>query len=272
MPPKSCDNSNCSGSGNPKVGSSRPQAGDVFSVCMSVYAPFKSLVGVKVRWDSQSFYSASEKKGARPCIIVHVPKNQNIYTIMILASFDKSEAENVPPAFKEFLIPIPTSIGHAIGNIDHVHTTPEWERAPQYLVVIPVPCPKTVLQGRWQSHKVDAISNHKFGFYLDPTALAYLNGIMQKKLAHWNTKGKYALSREEYLNRLAQVKEAYAKTLRESATASKNCISSRMSGCKRGIASVIHSLASVPEEEDKHGDPDGWEKVPEKVGLGLFES
>ncbi|KAK7030872.1 hypothetical protein VNI00_013982 [Paramarasmius palmivorus] len=187
---KSCDDPNCSGScGTPRTGSSPIQVGDVVSVCMSVYTPFKTLLGIPR--DSKSFYTGSSTKGARPCIVIKMPgKADHTCKIVILASFSKSEEDKVPSAFKDFLIPIPTVSRHVNGGIDHVHTSPEWESSPQYLVVISTSCHINDLQERWHSHIADGESKQKFAFYLDALALAMLRSIVRKRLEHWNTTGE----------------------------------------------------------------------------------
>ncbi|KAK7031211.1 hypothetical protein VNI00_013627 [Paramarasmius palmivorus] len=260
LPPKSCDNPVCSGScGTPRAGSIQFGIGDIVSVCISVYTPFKTLLDIPVS-DTESFYTASGRKGARPCIITHISKSGNVYSIVIMASFSRSEQDNVPPAFKDFLIPIPTARRHVQGGVEHIHTTPEWESAPQYLVPIQVQCQKRHLQKRWQSHEVDSTSQRQFDFYLEELARATLNGIIRKRLLHWNAKGKNELTREEYLERLEKVKEAYAESLKTSTNVSHNSgTPGRVSGCKRTVHSKMTSLAEVPEEPET--DSEGFKLV-----------
>uniref|UniRef100_A0A0W0G0S7 Uncharacterized protein n=1 Tax=Moniliophthora roreri TaxID=221103 RepID=A0A0W0G0S7_MONRR len=229
-PVKSCDDVNCSGSWNtPRIGPSEPQIGDIFSISMSIYTPFKTLLGVKLK-DSESYYTAGGTKGARPCIIIDTRKMRAIYMVLLMASFDKSEEADVPQPFKQFLTPIPTSYRPIKGNMEHIHTTPEWESAPQYLVLIPVPCPKSRLMERWSSHKVDS-SKGKFDFYLDDLALATLRRLAFQKRQYWEEKGKYELTREEYLKQLDKLKEEQTKSF----WAKSQKTRSQFTGFKRSI-------------------------------------
>ncbi|KAK7032315.1 hypothetical protein VNI00_013274 [Paramarasmius palmivorus] len=214
---------------------------------MSVYTPFKRLLGVRVK-ESESFYTASESKGARPGVVVALPRGDNIYTIAIMASFNKSEQDKVPDAFKDFLIPVPTTRWHVDPGVDHVHTTPEWESAPQYLILIPVKCHKDRLLGRWKSYRVDNKSQQHFEFYVHEAACKTLEDIIQKRLIHWDTVGRHQLTREEFLKRLEKVKEDRVKTLKESTNSALSHTPSCKSACKRTIRSKMTSLAEVPEE------------------------
>ncbi|KAK7031224.1 hypothetical protein VNI00_013640 [Paramarasmius palmivorus] len=175
-----------------------------------------------------------------------------------MASFCKSEEDKVPAAFKDFLIPIPTSRWPVGGDTEHVHTTPEWERAPQYLIVIPVPCHKDKLRERWYSHRVDGASQKRFAFSLSRIAFAKLEEIIERRLGHWNDKGQYEMTREEYLRRLEKVKEDRAKTLRDSTNSALSHTPSCKSACKRTIGSELTSLAEVPEEA---ADSEGFRMV-----------
>ncbi|EEB89962.1 hypothetical protein MPER_11890 [Moniliophthora perniciosa FA553] len=204
QPVKSCDDVNCSGSWNaPRIGPSEPKKGDIFSIPMSVYTPFRTLVGVQPK-DSESYYTAGGSKGARPCIIIDTPKRKPVYVVLLMASFDKSEEEDVPAPFKRFLIPIATSRRPIKGNAQHIHTTPEWENVPQYLVLIAVGMsPRICLGGRWSSRKVER-AKQKFDFYVDAFALEkfkaprfYRNG------RPWEfNRARMKYSRTEYLEPL----------------------------------------------------------------------
>ncbi|EEB99051.1 hypothetical protein MPER_01332, partial [Moniliophthora perniciosa FA553] len=177
---------------------------------MSVYAPFKSLLGLDLD-DSQSYYTAGGTKGARPCIIIDTPRRgAKNYQVLLMASFAKSEEADVPAPFKKFLISIPTSRRHVEGDVEHIHTTPEWENSPQYLILISMKCPRSRLVDRWSSRKVDS-SKQSFDFYVDKLALAALRRLVEQKYEYWDKEGQYEHSRDEYLKQLEELKEEQTK-------------------------------------------------------------
>ncbi|EEB95503.1 hypothetical protein MPER_05517 [Moniliophthora perniciosa FA553] len=139
-----------------------------------------------------------------------------------MATFDKAEEEDVPAPFKRFLIPIATSRRPIKGNAQHIHTTPEWENAPQYLVLIPVKCPMDRLGDRWTSHKADS-SKRKFEFYLDHLAMVTL---------------------KEYLEQLNKLKEGQAQLTRAKSQYTRSQVTR--------FTSNLPSVAETPEEKD------GW--------------
>ncbi|EEB95333.1 hypothetical protein MPER_05709 [Moniliophthora perniciosa FA553] len=168
-----------------------------------------------------------------------------------MASFDKSEEKDVPAPFKRFLIPVATSHGPIKGNAQHIHTTPEWENAPQYLVLIPVKCPKSRLGDRWTSRKADS-SKRKFGFYIDNHAVETLRDLWLEKQKYWQEIGKHEHTRAEYLEQLDKLKEGQAQLTRAKSQYTRSQATR--------FKSNLPSLAETAEEKD------GWSIATTKRG------
>uniref|UniRef100_A0A0W0G1I0 Uncharacterized protein n=1 Tax=Moniliophthora roreri TaxID=221103 RepID=A0A0W0G1I0_MONRR len=156
--------------------------------------------------------------------------------IIIFSSHWKIRGNQCPDALQA----VSDSRADAVeGNMDHIHATPEWENPPQYSNLIPVPCPKTEVR--------------------DDLALVNLERLVEWKHEYWGRKGKYELTRKEYLEQLNKLKEEQTKAFQ--ALNQSQRARSKFSGSKHSIISNLPSLAETLEEKPNLEAEDDWSLV-----------
>ncbi|KAL0059903.1 hypothetical protein AAF712_013318 [Marasmius tenuissimus] len=173
---RECANPQCTPplSHEPRRGSG-PQVGDIMCIRISALAPFYHLLG-----DTNNDRGC--KPGDRPCIITAI-KDDETFTVCLMATFDKNSYKELPALFREFIVLVSTTNPSDMASLNtrlrHVHSTPEWVvpgssvRGSQYLITLPITViSKPFKKWRMRDMPLDA------GFFLDETTMSKLREII----------------------------------------------------------------------------------------------
>lgn len=176
--------------------------GDICQTHASLFEPFLEMLvkRSKAPVDSRSIMSRQSRKNrikhesimeklaryldaaegkTRPCIVAS-RSQQGTARLFIMCSLERNVNDTgpLPDAFARFTVPVYTT-DLANINSDHLHTSPEWRRGPQWIVTISIERRIPSSDERWWCGPYDS----KAGYYLPDAALDELEqlGAEQKR-------------------------------------------------------------------------------------------
>ncbi|KAG7089309.1 hypothetical protein E1B28_011005 [Marasmius oreades] len=233
-----------------------PKAGDIYCVNMSIYEPYFRLLDRLSHSPNNDdgacilpLPSQTSSKGYRPCIILDV-LDDGLYSICLMATFDRKARSQLPRCFDPFAIPVFTcgASDEAIQHgSEHLHTSPEWDSAsPQTLVAIPFRCTLSTLERRWRSNVI-------FGAGCVVEDLETLKRMIATRMDYWREYISTGTERriEQYYDHLISHRKKYSKwklngSGTEGSTTASSCKRTQhrqYSVCTGNISMAMHTIS-----------------------------
>ena len=172
--------------------------GEIIRINESVHAPIEPILSPYQQarslasGGSPSQTRGRGSKGPRPCVVLTNPgnprqaKGSKPTKTMLLATFSGiHKFDNLPRVLQHFCMPV--SPHSEIGaDVEHLHTTPEWQRDHAWLILRPFYSSGAV-SGRWRWQDKNGKRPKECSFRLDGAVLSQVEDICRRRFQEWNT-------------------------------------------------------------------------------------
>ncbi|KAM5537958.1 hypothetical protein V8D89_008434 [Ganoderma adspersum] len=179
------------------LGPGRYAYGEIIGINESVHAPIEQILTPDRRTmplpstGSPSRTQGRRRKGPRPGVVLTIPGNHrransmNGTKTMLLATFSGiHKFDNLPRVLRHFCMPV--SPHSEIGaEVEHLHTTPEWQRDHAWLILHPIVSSGTV-SGRWRWKDKNGKSPKECSFKLDGAVLSQMEDVYNRRFKEWS--------------------------------------------------------------------------------------
>ncbi|PIL33675.1 hypothetical protein GSI_04299 [Ganoderma sinense ZZ0214-1] len=150
-----------------------------------ILTPYRQKMGLA---STSTLSLARSRRKERPGVFLgRRPKGANGTEMMLMATFSGIyKHDDLPRLLRLFCLPISPHCG--IGaTIEHLHTTPEWQKNHGWLILHPFSSLATV-SGRWKWKDEDGTYQKECSFKLDEEVISQLEEIHNRRFKEWNAK------------------------------------------------------------------------------------
>lgn len=181
--------------------------GEIIAINESVHAPIDQLFAVPSAHSTAVMSTSSlglrprgDDKNPRPGVVLSIPqrtaKDSNGTKVRLMAGFiNIYKLDDLPPVLQQFCMPV--SPHYEIGmNVEHLHTTPEWQKDHAWLILPPYVSSRAV-QGRWRWRDANGKRPEGCSFEVDNDTLSQLENIYVRRFKEWSEKCSEEGYREE---------------------------------------------------------------------------
>ncbi|KAI1786335.1 hypothetical protein LXA43DRAFT_1034253 [Ganoderma leucocontextum] len=177
--------------------------GEIIKINESVHTPIESKVfkgiaqpkAATLNKSSSSLRPRGQDKGGRPGVVLSPrrirPKKgtedrTRTYTMLLATYTDIRNFCDLPPVLQHFCVPVSPHC-EICADVEHLHTTPEWQKKNAWLIALPFSSPREV-SGRWVWEDENGKRQYECSFRVDTPVCTELLNIHNRKWKEWTAK------------------------------------------------------------------------------------